>query len=170
MTVKLTPGRIAVLVAVLAVAVTGVSYAAIPAADGTISACKDQKGTLKVIDAESGQTCSANQQPLTWNQQGQQGPAGQNGVSGYQVVYAGSSPYDSTAEKYASATCPSGKQPVGGGASTGFYSGTSYLAPEGVAIVASRPSGNDWTVVAKEMVPYDGPWELHAHAVCVTAL
>jgi hypothetical protein len=61
--------------AVLAIA-AGVSYAAIPSSTGTISACKDTKGALKVIDAEAGQTCGANQQLLTWNQQGPPGPAG----------------------------------------------------------------------------------------------
>jgi hypothetical protein len=32
-----------------------------------------------VIDAEAGQSCNSNQQLLTWNQQGPQGPAGQDG-------------------------------------------------------------------------------------------
>jgi hypothetical protein len=56
--------------AVAIAAIAGVGYAAIPAANGVISTCKDSKGALKVIDAEAGQTCNANQQLLTWNQQG----------------------------------------------------------------------------------------------------
>lgn len=71
---------------VTAVAVAGVSYASIPGSDGVITACKDAKGTLRVIDAEAGQTCSSNQQPLSWNQQGQPGPAGAPGVGGYERV------------------------------------------------------------------------------------
>ena len=63
---------------------SGVGYAAIPGSDGTISACKDSKGALKVIDAEAGQTCSANQQHLAWNQQGQPGPQGAPGPAGPQ--------------------------------------------------------------------------------------
>jgi opacity protein-like surface antigen len=65
---KHTP--VIVLVAVAAVAAASFAYAAIPAANGTISACKDQKGALKVIDAEAGQTCPSGQQLLTWSQDG----------------------------------------------------------------------------------------------------
>lgn len=72
-----------VLVAATALAATavGVGYAAIPSANGTITACRDTKGSLKVIDAEAGQTCNANQQSLTWNQQGPAGPEGPQGPS-----------------------------------------------------------------------------------------
>lgn len=70
------------VVAALAVIAAGVSYAAIPSSNGVISACKDNKGILKVIDAEAGQTCNANQQLLTWNQQGQPGPQGSAGPQG----------------------------------------------------------------------------------------
>src|SRR5215211_1957595 len=65
------------LVAVLG----GVAYAGIPASNGVISACKDNKGALRVIDAEAGQSCNANQQPLTWNQQGPPGPQGPAGTA-----------------------------------------------------------------------------------------
>ena len=62
--------KLHILIAALAVAVVagGVGYAAIPSADGTISACKDSTGALKVIDAEAGETCRAGQELLTWNQ------------------------------------------------------------------------------------------------------
>jgi hypothetical protein len=69
----------------VAVAAAGIGYAAIPhSSTGVISACKDNKGTLKAIDAEAGQICNANQQPLSWNQQGPQGPAGAQGPAGPQ--------------------------------------------------------------------------------------
>jgi hypothetical protein len=45
MTLKLTPLRIALVIAVLGIGIAGVSYAAIPSANGTISACKDNKGS-----------------------------------------------------------------------------------------------------------------------------
>jgi hypothetical protein len=64
------------LLAAAAVAVAGVAYAAIPSANGTISACKDSKGALKVIDVDAGQKCANGQQLLNWNQQGPQGPPG----------------------------------------------------------------------------------------------
>lgn len=166
MTIKLTRVRVALATAVAAaIGAAGVSYAAIPAADGAISACKDSKGRLKVIDAEAGQTCNGGQQLLTWNQQG---PAGQDGVSGYQVVHSTSS-YDSVTKKSAIATCPSGKKPVGGGVNVGMHAGPSYISPPGVAVVATQPTGNGWGAVAKEIVPTDEYWEVTARAICVTA-
>lgn len=152
--------------AVLAIA-AGVSYAAIPGSNGTISACKDNKGALKVIDADAGQTCGTNQQLLTWNQQGPQGPAGQDGVSGYELVYGPGSSYDSLVEKSDVATCPSGKKPVGGGAILWDYSG--YGVPEDVALIGSQSTGNGWGVAAREMAPKDEDWMVRSQAICVTA-
>jgi hypothetical protein len=65
-----------------AAAVGSVGYAAIPSADGTISACRDTQGRLKVIDAEAGATCASGQQAMKWNQQGPQGPRGFMGLQG----------------------------------------------------------------------------------------
>jgi hypothetical protein len=62
------------------------TYAAIPSANGVISACKDAKGGLEVIDAENGATCSANQLALSWNQQGPRGDAGATGAPGLSDV------------------------------------------------------------------------------------
>jgi hypothetical protein len=84
------------LAALLIAAVASVSYAAIPSSSGTISACKDNKGVLKVIDAEAGQTCAGNAQPLTWNQQGAAGPAGPQGAPGTARAYAFVEPYSHT--------------------------------------------------------------------------
>jgi hypothetical protein len=83
MTMKRT--LVIALVAVAAVAAASFAYAAIPSANGTISACKDSKGALKVIDAEAGNACNGNQQLLTWNQQGPQGPPGPAGEDGSQI-------------------------------------------------------------------------------------
>jgi collagen triple helix repeat protein len=74
--------RLITIVAALGLLAAGVAYAGIPGANGTISACKDNKGVLKVIDAEAGQNCANNQQPLTWNQQGPAGPPGVAGPEG----------------------------------------------------------------------------------------
>jgi hypothetical protein len=77
-------GKLLILFAALAAAaaVGSVGYAAIPSADGTISACRDGQGRLKVIDAEAGATCSSGQQAMKWNQQGPQGPVGPQGPRG----------------------------------------------------------------------------------------
>ena len=66
----------------LLAALAATTYAAIPGANGVISACKDAKGGLKVIDAENGATCSSNQVSLSWNQQGPTGATGATGPAG----------------------------------------------------------------------------------------
>lgn len=43
---------------------------AIPASNGTISACYDKKGLLRVIDIDANQVCSTTEKPLSWNKQG----------------------------------------------------------------------------------------------------
>jgi hypothetical protein len=71
----------------------GVAYAAIPAADGTITGCYTAansvlgmpKGSLRVVDDAA--HCRRNEQPLTWNQvgpKGDPGPAGEKGEQGSQ--------------------------------------------------------------------------------------
>jgi hypothetical protein len=78
----LRKARWIVAIGVLAAAAASISYAAIPSLNGTISACMDAKGGLKVIDVDNGATCAANSTPLTWNQRGPQGVAGPQGVQG----------------------------------------------------------------------------------------
>ena len=73
-----------VLAGALLVAAASVAHAAIPSGQGEITACKDNKGALRVIDTEAGQTCPNNQQPLTWNQRGPEGPTGSAGPEGSQ--------------------------------------------------------------------------------------
>jgi hypothetical protein len=158
------------LLALAAVAATASAYAAIPSANGTISACKDLKGSLKVIDTEAGQACNNNQQLLTWNQQGPAGQPGQDGVSGHEIVYAESattSDYDKTVI----VLCPSGKKVVGGGA--GVYGPPfdgGQVIVHGVGIVQSHPFNSDgWGARAEEFTPTDGNWILEVWAICADA-
>jgi hypothetical protein len=49
------------------IAASGAAVAAIPSADGTITACRDNKsGELQAIDAEGGQTCDSKETQLAW--------------------------------------------------------------------------------------------------------
>jgi hypothetical protein len=77
--------RIAVTgVAALMVFGTGAAaLAAVPSADGVINGCRSHLlGTIRVIDAETGQQCNARETALNWNQTGPQGPAGRDGNGG----------------------------------------------------------------------------------------
>ena len=65
---------------------------------GVISGCYQNSGndsgpapgTLRVIDAQAGDTCSPGETPLSWNQTGPAGPAGPHGPSTAFVVRHGS--------------------------------------------------------------------------------
>jgi hypothetical protein len=88
MTISMHPrkGLVATGVA-LAVVVTGSAVrASIPdSGTGVISGCyRDANGSLRVIDAEAGQTCGSSETPLIWNQLGPPGPEGPQGPAGPQ--------------------------------------------------------------------------------------
>ena len=80
-------GGIAIGVAVVSLlGVVGVSYAAvnsIPGPSGVFTGCYNKtSGALRVIDPSRGQHCAASEARVTWNQQGQTGPAGPIGRQG----------------------------------------------------------------------------------------
>jgi hypothetical protein len=162
MNIKITRGRVALAVAAIVIGIAGVSYAAIPATNGTISACKDNKGGLKVIDAEAGQTCAGNQQLLTWNQQGQ---AGAPGVSEREVVFSATG-YGHDSVKLNVAHCPAGKTVLGGGAYVRQQYGNSEDLALGVVIPFSYPSGGSWVAKAYELTSNPDPWYLATYAIC----
>src|SRR5262245_44092591 len=112
---KLGRTVLASAVAVGVVGVASIAYGAVPSSDGTITACVDSKGAVKVIDAEAGQVCGPSRETLTWNQEGPAGPAG---LADLETVY-NESDLNSSGDKTVFATCPSGKQALGGG--SGVY-------------------------------------------------
>jgi hypothetical protein len=73
-----------ILVATLLIlAAAGTAYATIPDGDGTIHACyADNGGALRVLDPSTGATCAKREHALSWNEQGQPGPAGSPGPAG----------------------------------------------------------------------------------------
>jgi hypothetical protein len=82
MSIKITRTHAVLAAIALAITLAGVSYAAVPAGDGMISACRDQNGGLIVIDTEAGETCQHGQQLLSWNKRGPVGPMGPTGPEG----------------------------------------------------------------------------------------
>lgn len=67
----------AVVVAMLAVfTAAGIAYAAIPDSGGVIHGCYDKKtGNLRVVDADAGGACVANEKEINWNHTGPAGTA-----------------------------------------------------------------------------------------------
>src|SRR4051812_12404887 len=113
-----------------------VTYAAIPSADKVFTACVTKtNGAVRLIDTEAipAQTCKSSEFRTTWNQAGQPGTAGANGVSGYQVV---DQPFHETnvtggfvAVFFEAAYCPTGMVPMGGGASFSVILGNGNAVP-----------------------------------------
>jgi hypothetical protein len=119
-----------VAMVLVVIAGVGIAAAAIPdSGTGVITACyQKQRGMLRVIDAEAGDSCRNSEQQLSWNQQGPQGPpgpAGPPGISGREVVSAsfaaeGQPPCPDQAlcllqTTRKAALCPAGKNVLGGG-------------------------------------------------------
>lgn len=66
------------------------AYAAIPAADGTITACMTKPGgTIRLIDAEHGATCKKSETKVEWNQAGQPGTDGTDAPDFATQLYRG---------------------------------------------------------------------------------
>ena len=82
---KLTYANVGVTIA-LVIGLGGFAVAAIPNANGVFTGCitsAQTQSVLRVID-ESTQQCAADEQRITWNQQGVQGPTGATGAQGPQ--------------------------------------------------------------------------------------
>ncbi len=199
------------VVGFLAVGV-GVAYAAIPGSDGVIHTCYSAgpwhpSGELRVIDPTTGASCAKNEKALTFNQTGPKGDQGNpgiqgtagtngtngsngangtngtngtNGVSGYEVV---SNTGDITDDPGSlTATCPSGKHVLGGGAELSNFTNAGGYA----VVTGGRPlignvgweattqrgfnpaqdeasdNGNDWFITT-------GPYvTMRVWAICAT--
>jgi hypothetical protein len=101
---------VAVVAAAVVLAGGAVALASIPDAQGVIHACRNTKdGSLRVIDADAGQTCGKDEAALNWNQTGPQGPAGEPGLGGVHVVIH-DEPWDGGfAQNDVTVNCPPGE-------------------------------------------------------------
>jgi hypothetical protein len=140
-----------------------VAYASIPGPDGVIHGCyktsNPAQGALIAIDSAA--SCPSGYTALNWNQTGPQGPAGANGISGYEVVSASATPVEAQTGFWvagpANATCPTGKVPLGGGATTGNSE---------VDLSQSAPNGNNgWIATANANT---SSFQLNVYAICAT--
>jgi hypothetical protein len=108
---KLAQARLPVWVVVALAAVLaltagiGVATGAIPASEGTISACYSKaNGDLRVIDSEAGETCKSSENELSWNQ----------GTPAPSAIVA-TTRLDPGETGEARAECPEGQKATGGG-------------------------------------------------------
>jgi len=118
-----------------------IAQASIPGADGVIHGCyknsNPAQGALITIDSAA--SCPSGYTALNWNQTGPQGPAGTNGVSGYEVLrqefrQADDVPWPVGIMHEFEVACPVGKVPLGGGFDAGQDGGGA-----GPSLVSSYP-------------------------------
>jgi hypothetical protein len=92
----------------------GVTYADIPDANNVFTACVTKSsGAVRMINVEKTPKprCKDSEKKVRWNQYGQRGPRGTDGVSGYEVVVQQQS-YGAESGGVTSnfsALCPAGK-------------------------------------------------------------
>ena len=101
-----------------------------------------------MIDAEAGQSCTAKETALNWNQTGPQGPAGQDSVSGYEVVTRDIVIPSFSNTTVVSASCPAGKHAFGG--SVAVQNGTEFTFPNGAypnSVVAEVLSADSYSAL-----------------------
>jgi hypothetical protein len=78
-------GKLASVLAVIAIplALSTPAFAGIPSVNGVITACyTPNKGDMRVIDVERGETCKDKEVQITWNQIGPKGDKGDPGPQG----------------------------------------------------------------------------------------
>jgi hypothetical protein len=179
--------RRVVLLGMAALALAGgIAYAAIPDAGGTIHACLNNQGQVRIIDTAQ-QQCKANETAISWSQTGPQGPQGPTGPQGpqgatgaqgpqgslgdVQVVHATAAP-DSGGFATATVNCPAGTTLTGGGADVlGLVGDAQGLGPR---ITASQPfNANQW--LAQAVSPFqwlsngnNTQWQVDAYALCAS--
>lgn len=160
--------------AILVVSV-GVAYAAIPASNGTINGCySGGQGQLRVIDAESGETCKSNETAISWNQQGPQGIPGAIGPQGLQGIQGQQGETGATG-----ATGATGPQGPAGNAGEDGADGTpfdgTFTSPNGLysltvdnsGIELKSPGTSVKLTVASVSVQAAGPLSLNGGPVAV---
>jgi hypothetical protein len=113
-----------------------------------------RNGTLKAIDFAPGQLTPGPVGPA-----GPAGPQGAPGLSGLEIVTA-SSASDSSGSKFVEASCPGGKQLVGGGARIVGAGGS-------VALDESYPlTSTKWRAYAYEVNATAVSWRVDTFAIC----
>jgi hypothetical protein len=154
-------GVVAAMAAILLV-IGGIAVASIPGPDGVIHACyktsNPAQGALIAIDSAA--SCPNGYAALNWNQTGPQGPAGTNGVAGWEVVSQRSADVPPGLTGDTVANCPTGKKVTGGGYGS--------VTIGGLYVTSNAPSdgGGGWQVVVLNQD--SGPHYYYVYAICAT--
>jgi hypothetical protein len=111
--------------ALTVVAVVGIARGAIPAGDGTITACYQRvNGNMRVIDTDVTTTCGRQEGQLTWSQAGPAGSTGPTGATGATGSTGATGPAGATG-----ATGPAGATGATGPAGSATVGAASFNGP-----------------------------------------
>ena len=158
------------LLAAAIFAVAGVAYASIPN-NGVITACYGKSGgALRVIDSTV-TDCKSKETKLEWNLTGPAGQAGQDGVSGYEIV-TNDKPFGDVNFDFGSVSvdCPVGKKVLGGGGAFVDSDGN-RIETSNTQIRTSAPKadGGGWSVGYElTSAPFGGVVAARVYATCAT--
>ncbi len=129
-------------------------------APNAIRAGHVQNGSLLTEDFKAGQIPQGPKGDK--GEKGDKGDKGTPGLTGVETVVT-QGPSQSAVFTVVSASCPTGKRIIGGGANMSI-AGAFY---DDVAIVSSYPlTATRWQAVASEVNPTTGNWRLTAYAIC----
>lgn len=152
---------VAALVLAAALLGAGITWASIPGPDGVIHGCyktsNPAQGSLLVVDSSA--SCPNGFTALNWNQAGPQGPAGTNGISGYEFIreefrQPDDVPWPTGVFHEFDVACSAGKDVLGGGidaSNDGSATGASIVSSYPVQRGGSSPAG--WHVGVTPDVP-----------------
>ena len=167
---KKTFVTIGITVFVVGIALFGTAYLALAQGENIINVCVAKDGSMRVVAGE--EQCKSKETPLSWNKQGEPGPAGVLGF--YTVTSERVEPPGTIAELHQlNARCDVGDSVTGGGFRfLGFseirndWSVTDDIVPtSSQPIDGSVGFGEGWGVMAKfGAVPFD--LKLEVFAVC----
>ncbi|HEX2303103.1 MAG TPA: hypothetical protein VHH57_05720 [Gaiella sp.] len=184
MTVTITRKAAVLLLAALALAVTGTATAGkvkqmftganvvngsltgLDIKKASLGGALIKKNTLLASHFKAGQLPAGPQGPQgPQGAQGAQGPQGSPGLAGREIVSA-STITSSSNTKFLVLACPAGKVALGGGGQV-LYPAGNWAGSE-VALSSSLPNGSGWVVRAIEAgaVAAPGTWQLEGHVVC----
>lgn len=117
----------------------------------TIHGCAHQHhGALRVVDGAD--QCNPSESPLEWNEQGEAGPPGADGISGYEIVSHDEPNPEGNTSVTSTISCPSGKRVMGGGITALMIPMFSTEVVEGsteaMLLSGSHPTGDGtaWSV------------------------
>jgi hypothetical protein len=179
--------RMIIVGVLLAVVLAGTTWVFAQEQSEVILACVSLNGIVRIVQHDD--QCRPNEWPISWHQQGPQGPEGpqgeqgppgaqgeqgpagpqgEPGISGWEVV-SERSEFDSTSVKVEHAVCPEGKQLLGGGVEIypDLDDPDRDFAP--IIVKSSAPTTIppvNWWAKVVEIDPYDYNWWMEVYAIC----